>query len=96
MRPADPAGWAERYAAGETLREIAAPLGISQATVRKYVLQAGVEMRSRGSLRPRPRPAWYARAVELRRLGLLHKQIAHEVGRARPVVTRVLRREGVS
>lgn len=41
-----------RYERGDTLREIAADLGVSHEAVRQQLLYAGVDMRSRGRQTP--------------------------------------------
>lgn len=62
--PVDVAELVARYAAGETMRELAAERGVSRFIVRRWLVDAGVTIRSRGWAPPPPRAPRPRRQVE--------------------------------
>lgn len=90
-----PEVWAKLYRAGKSLRQVAAEVGVAHTAVLHQLRQQGVQLRPRGGPRRRALPAWYGTAAELRARGLLHREIAEQLHKARVSVTRaLLRTEG--
>lgn len=84
-----------RYAAGETLRAIAATYGVSYQPVAAALRRRGVERRSKSDYAWQATPENRAELVRLFGEGLSVPRIARQVGTGNDTVSRVLREEGI-
>ncbi len=80
------------YATGHSLRYISRELAWSVTTVRRYLIRAGVELRSRGGNKNKPVPQDKIRiAAHLYRKGLSASQVGEKMGIAEVTALRYLK-----
>jgi hypothetical protein len=86
---------ARRYAAGETLRAIAATYGVSYQPVAAALRRCGLDRRSKSDYAWQATPENRAELVRLFNEGLSVPRIARQAGTGNDTVSRVLREEGI-
>lgn len=86
--------WLSRYEAGETLREIAGPAGVSPGTVLNHLREVGAQVRPRGSPAGTrlAKSAWHEAAVAMRAEGKSLRQIGAAFGVSYQAVSQALAR----